>query len=473
MYRHISDPRSWQYGMCVVMWSNRRALACIRSQILTVWDVCCHVIQQTCISLYQIPDPVSMGCVLWCDPTDMHWVWDVCCDVIQQTCIAWEAPALHENSRLRGYQIQVDGKPLGGLRNPDIEQMVINNLVPGAVLHFLSLLFCSILFCSILFCSILFYSVLFYSVLFYSVLFCSVLFYSVLFCSILFCYILFYSVLFYSALFCSVLFYSILFYSVLFYSILFCSILFYSILFCSILFCSILFCSVLFCSVLFYSVLFCSVLFCSVLFCSILFCSVLFYSILFYPIPFCTVLFYSILFYSILGCVLRLQEVALHQSPPAFSVLCYPCPYRSLLPHNVISSMMFWSSTWSYALNLPLCASNSPSVIFHSGDVSSPFPFRIGYILNYVTLVLCLMKVLWILSFSVIWSIFLSLSLYKIHFGFSLCLQFQSFILISLSVKQKFLISMYAGTHSYTSTLAYFLLTSVCLHMLFCVDEHK
>ena len=57
------------------------------------------------------------------------------------------------------------------------------------------------------------------------------------------------------------------------------------------------------------------------------------------------VLFYSILFYSILGCVLPLQEVALRQSPPSFSVLCYPCPYRSLLPHNVISPTPIWSST--------------------------------------------------------------------------------------------------------------------------------
>ena len=30
------------------------------------------------------------------------------------------------------------------------------------------------------------------------------------------------------------------------------------------------------------------------------------------------------------------------------------------------------------------CASNSPSIIFHSGDVSSPSPFRIGYVSNYV-----------------------------------------------------------------------------------------
>ena len=48
--------------------------------------------------------------------------------------------------------------------------------------------------------------------------------------------------------------------------------------------------------------------------------------------------------YSILGCVLPLQEVALRQSPLTFSVLHYPCPYRSLLPHNVISPTTVWYS---------------------------------------------------------------------------------------------------------------------------------
>ena len=46
------------------------------------------------------------------------------------------------------------------------------------------------------------------------------------------------------------------------------------------------------------------------------------------------------------------------QSPPTFSVFCYPCPYRSLLPYNVISPTTFRSSNWSYILYLPLCASN-------------------------------------------------------------------------------------------------------------------
>ncbi|XP_025107507.1 uncharacterized protein LOC112572161 isoform X5 [Pomacea canaliculata] len=48
-----------------------------------------------------------------------------------QACIAWEPPEMHENARLKGYQINVDGKPLGGLRNPDIQKMVINNISPG------------------------------------------------------------------------------------------------------------------------------------------------------------------------------------------------------------------------------------------------------------------------------------------------------------------------------------------------------
>ena len=51
-----------------------------------------------------------------------------------------------------------------------------------------------------------------------------------------------------------------------------------------------------------------------------------------------------------------IAEVALRQSPPSFSVLCYLCPYRSLLPHNVISPTTFWSYDRSYTPYLPLCA---------------------------------------------------------------------------------------------------------------------
>ena len=119
---------------------------------------------------------------------------------------------------------------------------------------------------------------------------------------------------------------------------------------------------------------------------------------------------YSIVFYSILGCVLPLQEVAISQNPPSFSVLCSPCPYHSLLPHNIISPMTLWSFNSSYTFYLPLCASKSPSIIFHSGNFSSPFPFHISYVLDYVTLVLCLMMVLRILSSSLTLSIFLSIA---------------------------------------------------------------
>ena len=56
---------------------------------------------------------------------------------------------------------------------------------------------------------------------------------------------------------------------------------------------------------------------------------------------FCLSSWLSILFYSVQGCVLSLQEVALHQSPPSFSVVCYRCPYHSLLLHNVSSPTTF------------------------------------------------------------------------------------------------------------------------------------
>ena len=88
----------------------------------------------------------------------------------------------------------------------------------------------------------------------------------------------------------------------------------------------------------------------------------------------------SVLLYS------RLCPSTAGSSPPSFSVLCYPCPYYSLLPHNILSPRTFWSSDWSYTLYLLLCASNSPSIIFHSVDVSSPFPFRIGYVLDCLSL---------------------------------------------------------------------------------------
>ena len=92
---------------------------------------------------------------------------------------------------------------------------------------------------------------------------------------------------------------------------------------------------------------------------------------------YCSVLFYSGLCPSPAG-----------SSPPPESsnFLCPLLSLSILLPvaHNVICPTTFWSSNWPYALYLPLCASNGPSNIFHSGDVSSPFLFRVGYVLDYV-----------------------------------------------------------------------------------------
>ena len=41
---------------------------------------------------------------------------------------------MHEDLQLRGYQIYVDNKPLGNIRNKDTRQMMINNMVPGKTL---------------------------------------------------------------------------------------------------------------------------------------------------------------------------------------------------------------------------------------------------------------------------------------------------------------------------------------------------
>ncbi|XP_012935394.1 uncharacterized protein LOC101845075 isoform X2 [Aplysia californica] len=51
-----------------------------------------------------------------------------------QACLEWEEPVMENGMKLKGYQIYVDRKPLGGRRSPDIRQMVINNLVPGKTL---------------------------------------------------------------------------------------------------------------------------------------------------------------------------------------------------------------------------------------------------------------------------------------------------------------------------------------------------
>ena len=127
-------------------------------------------------------------------------------------------------------------------------------------------------------------------------------------------------------------------------------------------------------------------------------------------IVFCKTCFgggFLMLLQSILGCVLPRQEVALRQSPPSFSVLCCPCPYRPLLPHKVISLPTFWAYDLSHALDLLFCASDGLTTVLQSGNVSGPFPFRM---VMSVTQVICLMMVLRILSFSLTFSIFLSMA---------------------------------------------------------------
>ena len=65
-------------------------------------------------------------------------------------------------------------------------------------------------------------------------------------------------------------------------------------------------------------------------------------------------------------------------------VLPYPVTVPDTGPHNVISPTTLGSSNSSYAFYLPLCASNGPSSVVDSGNVSSPFPFCVGYVFSYV-----------------------------------------------------------------------------------------
>ena len=114
---------------------------------------------------------------------------------------------------------------------------------------------------------------------------------------------------------------------------------------------------------------------------------------------------------SILFCArLCLSTVGCNPLSESSNFLC-PSPNCSLLPHYVISPMTFWSSSSSYALYLPLCVSNSPSTVFHSGSVSSPFHFPLVMCrTESVNLFFYLMIVLQNLSFRLIFSIFLSMA---------------------------------------------------------------
>ncbi|XP_059161356.1 uncharacterized protein LOC131944640 isoform X2 [Physella acuta] len=53
---------------------------------------------------------------------------------LNQCSLEWFEENDDSNVKVTGYQLYVDGKPLGGRRNNDVRQMVINNLVPGKTL---------------------------------------------------------------------------------------------------------------------------------------------------------------------------------------------------------------------------------------------------------------------------------------------------------------------------------------------------
>ncbi|XP_067685414.1 uncharacterized protein [Haliotis asinina] len=53
---------------------------------------------------------------------------------LYQAVAEWDPPSMHPDLKLKGYQIYVDNKPLGGVRSSDVRQMVINNLIPGKTL---------------------------------------------------------------------------------------------------------------------------------------------------------------------------------------------------------------------------------------------------------------------------------------------------------------------------------------------------
>ena len=94
---------------------------------------------------------------------------------------------------------------------------------------------------------------------------------------------------------------------------------------------------------------------------------------------------YSILFYSRLCPSTAIK--ALYQSPPSFSVLHYPCPYHSLLPHNVTSP--FLCPLLSLSIPLPvapqchlsdLSLSLSFAILVHTAPcrpTMSPLPFSV------------------------------------------------------------------------------------------------
>ena len=48
-----------------------------------------------------------------------------------QALLEWEPPSFHKELQIKGFQIYVDNKTLGGVRSKDTRQMLINNMVAG------------------------------------------------------------------------------------------------------------------------------------------------------------------------------------------------------------------------------------------------------------------------------------------------------------------------------------------------------
>ena len=119
-------------------------------------------------------------------------------------------------------------------------------------------------------------------------------------------------------------------------------------------------------------------------------------------------LLYSILFFSILFCVLPLQEVALRQSPPTFSIFTHTapcCPTMSSLQRRfgllTDLTLFICRSVFLTVHLLSFIRVMCPAYVHSTMSMCWTMS---------VSLVLCLMMVLRILSFSLTLSIFLSMA---------------------------------------------------------------
>ena len=122
------------------------------------------------------------------------------------------------------------------------------------------------------------------------------------------------------------------------------------------------------------------------------------------------ILFYSILFYSILGCVHPPQEIALRQSPPTFSVLYCPSIPSPVVPqcHLFNDGLVFQLILRSFFFSVLLMVH---VLSFIRTMCPAHFQFAlVSYSAKSVALVLCLMMMFRILSFSLTFSMFLAIA---------------------------------------------------------------